>query len=835
MLRRITGLFDRYEAGTVEAVGEACDILDPDGKRIGRVEAITFSKGRLTASGWADARAVRLGLSGAEANGSPSRDRPDVVQEAGGRRATGFEVTIPAMMADFRRGLSAGLSVLLASGDTVLVPIRPRLPLTRQIASRLAFLRDALACLPAYLRWLRDHDLRWRQQIKRRLRLTPPPVSRRIDGAIFAAGASSPASVTPDDPVVIVMPVYNAFAALTEALACLERNTDLPWHLILAEDCSTDPAVRPFLRAWCADPARAARTTLIENPQNLGFIGAVNRGLGLALARGGASPVVLLNSDALVPEGWLSRLIAPFARSADVASVTPASNDAEIFTVPIICQRNDLAPGQAEAIDKTARRLCGMATDCTAPTGVGFCMAVARSWLAKCDSLDTSFGRGYGEEVDWCCRIAAMGGRHLCTPGLFVEHRGGESFGGAEKQRLIAQNSALISARYPDYDARVAAFIAADPMFEARLALAIAWAGSRDPGRAVPVFLAHSMGGGAEAALQASVRAQLAAGAECLILRVGGHYPWGIELISPFGRMEAHCDTIAPIAQMLEALPRRRIIYSNGNGAEDEAGLPDVLEALLRPQDEAEVLFHDYLPLSPSFVLLDSDGVYRGPPVPPRADPAHRKIRPDGRVVELAAWQAAWHRFASRADLVVFSEDGAAQVRAIWPDLSDRIIVRPHQISRLPLRCPAPPSDAPVVLGVLGNIGAHKGAAIVSDLGRLLAREHKDIGLVLLGNYDPAFPMHRAVAVHGNYSLPDIPALVARYGITHWLIPSIWPETFCFTVHEALATGLPVLAFDLGAQGAAVRQAPNGRAIPLEPNTPISAAQVLGVLRDLTR
>ncbi len=46
---------------------------------------------------------------------------------------------------------------------------------------------------------------------------------------------------------------------------------------------------------------------------------------------------------------------------------------------------------------------------------------------------------------------------------------------------------------------------------------------------------------------------------------------------------------------------------------------------------------------------------------------------------------------------------------------------------------------------------------------------------------------------------------MARYGITDWLIPSIWPETFSFATHEALDTGLPVWCFDLGAQSEAVR------------------------------
>lgn len=65
--------------------------------------------------------------------------------------------------------------------------------------------------------------------------------------------------------------------------------------------------------------------------------------------------------------------------------------------------------------------------------------------------------------------------------------------------------------------------------------------------------------------------------------------------------------------------------------------------------------------------------------------------------------------------------------------------------------------------------------------------------------------------VHGDYRVEDISALATRYDISCWLIPSIWPETFSYTTHEALATGLPVFAFDLGAQGDAVAMAASKR------------------------
>lgn len=77
----------------------------------------------------------------------------------------------------------------------------------------------------------------------------------------------------------------------------------------------------------------------------------------------------------------------------------------------------------------------------------------------------------------------------------------------------------------------------------------------------------------------------------------------------------------------------------------------------------------------------------------------------------------------------------------------------------------------------------------------------------MLGEIDPAYRLPLPARKHGAYSVGDLPRLAARYGITCWLIPSLWPETFSFTTHEALATGLPVMVFDLGGQAEAVRAA----------------------------
>ncbi|PKP68050.1 MAG: glycosyl transferase, partial [Alphaproteobacteria bacterium HGW-Alphaproteobacteria-5] len=666
--------------------------------------------------------------------------------------------------------------------------------------------------------------------------LTATPAPQPLDPALFAAPAPVPAATAAENGLCLVLPVHDAFDLLPAMLDRLVRHTDLPWQIVVIEDASTDPQVRPWLRDWAAARNRAAPATvdLIENDANLGFVGSAN--LGLARAARAGRPVVLINSDALVPPGWASRLIAPFA-DPRVASVTPMSNDAEILSVPAICAARPLGPGQAEAIDRVAAGLAAAAAQVALPTGVGFCMAIAAPWLARVPGFDAAFGRGYGEEVDWCQRVRALGGRHLAQARLFVEHRGGASFGALEKQRRIAQAGRIIDRRYPRYGAEVQAFIADDPLSGPRLALAIAWLasggdgrGADAGGRAIPIHVAHSLGGGAEIHLAGRLDEDRAAGGAA-VLRLGGAQRWQVELHLPGAPpLIGTTNDFALVRRLLAPIARRRLIYSCAVGDSDPAALPDLL-CTLAPgsEDRIEMLFHDFFPLSPSYTLLDAAGRFRGVPAVDDPDPAHQGRRPDGRPVGLSDWRAAWHRLAARADLVVFSQDSRDHVAAAWPDLARRITIRPHRPHQAVPRIAPPPAGRPPAIGILGNIVRHKGLAPIVELARLAEVDGAGPRFVVIGNTDPAVSLPRSLAVHGDYRLAELPALVARYGIRAWLIPSICPETFSYTTHEALSTGLPVFCLDLGAQAEAVRGAANGIVLPLAPAGDLAAAVLDGL------
>jgi GT2 family glycosyltransferase len=273
--------------------------------------------------------------------------------------------------------------------------------------------------------------------------------------------------------VDVVMPVYGSRALTLQAIdSVLAAETKEAYELVIVDDASPDPVLRRELEAL----AGAGLITLLVNERNLGFVESVNRGFAAHADR----DVVLLNSDTKVFRGWLDRLMVAL-RTERTATATPLSNSATILSYPATLCENRVLPDEQVA---QWNELCAAldAPPVEIPTGVGFCMAVRRACLDRIGAFDGErFGRGYGEENDFCLRASAAGWRHVAATGLFVWHRGGASFG-SEREALIAAAQATIERLHPGYAETVGRFIRRDPLAANRTALDVARLG-RDPRR----------------------------------------------------------------------------------------------------------------------------------------------------------------------------------------------------------------------------------------------------------------------------------------------------------------------------------------------------------------
>ncbi len=257
------------------------------------------------------------------------------------------------------------------------------------------------------------------------------------------------------DCVDIIVPVYNAPQEVEDCVNSVLRNTEANFKLIIIDDASPDPRIGTYLARL--EQMNDQRIQVIRNQRNLGFIGTVN--IGMAISN---RDVVLLNSDTLVTPGWLQKLKNCMASDSRIGTITPFSNNAEICSFPLFCKNNPVPENPdlvAQAIAATTQPMYP-----EIPTAVGFCMYITQTLLDKIGLFnEQAFGRGYGEENDFCRRAVNAQYRNVLCDDAYVVHVGSCSFGD-EKQAHCQRNMHVLLDLHPDYMDVVSAFIAKDPI-----------------------------------------------------------------------------------------------------------------------------------------------------------------------------------------------------------------------------------------------------------------------------------------------------------------------------------------------------------------------------------
>ncbi len=642
--------------------------------------------------------------------------------------------------------------------------------------------------------------------------------------ALPAAVAATPPRPQPDRPVAVVVPVYGqgdiVSGCLTSVLATLPRGC----RVIVVDDAS--PEAETLARVTAVIRAAGGRrVTVLRHAINRGFPAAVNTGLRAVLALRRRHDVVLLNSDTLVPPGWVEGLRDLVHARPDAGTVTPLSNDATILSYPAVDGGN-VAPGAGELArwaGWAAAANSGVAVEI--PTAVGFCMYIRHECLAGTGMFrEDVFAQGYGEENDFCRRASAAGWRHLAAPGVFVAHLGGQSFGAARGD-LIARNLDILERLHPGYHAGIAAFQRRDPLAAARRRFdATRWRDGGMAGGAV-LLITHASGGGVERVVRERSAAIRAAGMRPVVLRsviarTGvAAYVRGlcqIEEGDAAGGFPNLCFSlpreIGALARLVRADRPVRIEVHHLVGHHH-----DVITLGARLGVPIETHVHDYAGFCPRISLVGRHGRYCGEP----ADPAEcdacvaavgRSITDTLPAAALRARTAA--DLAASRRIVVPSVDAAQRLRRHFPAVVPEVTPLEDDGGYPPLRGFAGP---PRHIGIIGGIGVEKGYDILLACARDAAARGLNLHFTVIGHTSDDEPLLDTgrVFVTGPYREAEAVALIRAQDIQLAWQPSIWPETWCFTLGLAWRAGLAMAAFDIGAPAERIRRTGRGWLMPL--------------------
>jgi len=651
------------------------------------------------------------------------------------------------------------------------------------------------------------HQLRHQARVACDYAIARPPVAPDDAQWQDLPAGKRTGSATEGLPVIdVIIPVYKGY---DETLNCIYRvltgKNDSAFELIVINDASPDARLAGKLRAL----SDQGLFTLHTNRKNAGFVKTVNAGMRLHPDR----DVVLLNSDTGVYNNWLDRLKAAAYATATTGTVTPFSNNAEICSYPYPVQDNNM---QLELDCSELDRVVSAVNEgqrVRIPTAVGFCMYIRRDCLNDTGYFDAAaFGRGYGEENDFCLRAELAGWVHVLAADTFVRHLGGSSFG---QEKLARMNEAIrvINARYPGYDRRIQDFLQEDPLRDCRRNIDIGRLG-RQAGRDVVLFVSHDWGGGIEKHVQDMSGALVGAGALVCYLRphrennlVGviscpgtgflpnlpdidlqGGAEQGGDMIARLGVTHVHIHSLAGFSERIFHL------------------LPDMLRVAGLQYD---VTIHDYMTICPRIHLMDPGGQYCG-------EPAEREcgicIRTNGSPfgrVDIGSWRNNNHALLGSARKVfVPNNDVAGRMTRYFPDIAFN--VRPHpepELDSSGLQRIAGAPATTVRVGIIGAIGPHKGSWLVQKCARDAQDRQLPLEFIIIGYTDiDDLKNEPNITVTGAYDEAEIPALVSRHRVQVIFFPATLPETYSYTLSQAVRAGLVPVAFDIGAIAERMRQ-----------------------------
>jgi glycosyltransferase involved in cell wall biosynthesis len=334
--------------------------------------------------------------------------------------------------------------------------------------------------------------------------------------------------------------------------------------------------------------------------------------------------------------------------------------------------------------------------------------------------------------------------------------------------------------------------------------------------------------GGVQVQLQARLAAEseeravallFLAGPTWRLLRPGG--PAHGERVA-IGASESAAFSAGEISTAVRAAMAR--VGARAVHVENLAGLsPEVLLALAGEGIRLVLGVHDFAPFCPRPHLIEAaTGSFCG--YCTDRVRCNACLAADGPVVPgfQERRRAAFGTLLAAAETVLYPSDFARDAyRTLFPGLEPwrQAVVAPAVPLPVGERPPSRPRGQVRRIACLGPVKPHKGGAVLLEVVRLLSGTGGPrLTFRVYGGGDAELlePLGRlpGVEVRGSYRAGSLPGLLAADEIDLALLLSVWPETHALVLDECAAAGVPVVAFELGAQGARVRELELGPTVP---------------------
>lgn len=596
----------------------------------------------------------------------------------------------------------------------------------------------------------------------------------------------------------IIIPIYNAFEATKECVSSVIASTDLTENsLVLINDCSPDKRIDGLLDGFKLNNP-ALNITVLKNEKNVGFVGTVNRGM-----RFSKNDVILLNSDTVVSKNWVEKIRKCAYSDKTIGTVTPLSNNATLASVPEGLQRNEIPENITLAEYNEMLEKCAYRDYPQLPTAHGFCMFIKREVLDLAGLFDEeSFGKGYGEENDFSLRLLDYGYKSVLCDDTIVYHKESQSFN-SEREKILEKHLDIIKNRYPQYNGLTEHWCRTFPIKHICDNVKINLDLYKRKNVLLTVHEFENTFGGTTLHMLDIINSLREYMNFHVLYPIGNRYavhsyfkdgekktvlPQTVDkfgIYEPFNKIYR-----GMVAEVMDAfgIDTLHIHHMMGHYF-------DIIDVAKERDVYSVITLHDFYCVCPNQNLLFgykeycADGEFD----------CKKCLAVTGRASNdiTGKRRSEFGAFLQKFDRIIVPSQNAKEiVLKFYSNLDIEVIEHGIELKR-DVYTPVPGNAFNVAfIGVMCN---HKGGYIIDKVIR--KSENRNIVFHVFGKTElPEFEENRDNYIfHGPYKREELNGLLHENNINLICFLQIWPETYSYTLNEAVSAGIPVLTTNLGA------------------------------------
>lgn len=334
--------------------------------------------------------------------------------------------------------------------------------------------------------------------------------------------------------------------------------------------------------------------------------------------------------------------------------------------------------------------------------------------------------------------------------------------------------------------------------------------------RPIILWIDHSLGGGTETYTKNQFETLTK---NNNVIRMQ-YWPWVKKYSLTIGtntNTSIYADKLSDLEKFCRTLNISKIVVNNLVGYANSLKILDFVKRIKR---NAHISFrgHDFQSLCPCFTLIDCDGnfcnfkhkkgcEYCWKHKTLGNNEYENKIFRSGATT-IKTWREKWGDFFTETvdEVIIFSEKIKEMFIQIYPQLSDKIVIIPHTVKKLP-RVTVKSHDC-INIATIGNISNAKGRDIIYQMSKNLPSDNS-IKLFVIGNIENPNDINN-ITITGKYKPSQLPKIIKKHKIDIIFIASILPETFSYTTSEAISMQIPVACYNMGAQSERIEKYDKG-------------------------